>query len=276
MLEFLIPNNMVCHATEAMLFASIGCAVLSVLITQMKMSAIGFTMAHGAFAGAAVGVFFGIEMTIAALIGSFLLASILGPLSDKARMPMDTTIGVLFGSMMAIAIFFYSLVQQTGGGGSALMFGSVIALYREEIYGLLLIMLIVIAFVVIFYKEISAMIFNMKIAEITGIRTKPMMYALLFMIALMVALTLPIVGGLLIYVWLVAPAAISYQFCGTLKQMMVTAPLIAAAISLAGVFLAFSYNLPVASFSAILFAGVFAVAVLVSPKRRVTKEMLGV
>lgn len=277
MLEFLIPNNMVCHATEAMLFASIGCAVLSVLITQMKISAIGFTMAHGAFAGAAVGIFFGIEMTIAALIGSFLLASILGPLSDKARMPMDTTIGVLFGSMMAVAIFFYSLIQQTGASSaSALMFGSVIALYREEIYGLLFIMLIVIAFVAIFYKEISAMIFNMKIAEITGIRTKPMMYALLFMIAMMVALTLPIVGGLLIYVWLVAPAAIAYQFCGTLKQMMIAAPLIAAGLSLLGVFAAFTYNYPVASFSAILFAIAFAVAVCVSPKRRLSKDIVGV
>lgn len=277
MLEFLIPNNMVCHAVEAMLFASIGCAVLSVLITQMKISSIGFTMAHGAFAGAAVGVFFGIEMTIAALIGSTLLASVLGPLSQRSRMPIDTTLGVLFGSMMAIAIFFYAWMQQLGIGynATALMFGSVISLYREEIYGLLCIMLIVILFVVVLYKEISAMIFNMRIAEITGIRTKPMMYALLFMIALMVALTLPIVGGLLLYVWLVTPAAIAYQFCGTLKQMMIAAPMIAAAVSLCGTFAAFALNLPVAPFSAMLFAVVFAAAVILSPKRRVTKEMIG-
>ena len=102
-----------------------------------------------------------------------------------------------------------------------------------------------------------------------------MMYAVLFMIALMVALTLPIVGGLLLYVWLVAPAAIAYQFCGTLKQMMIASPVIAAVISLCGTFLSFTYNLPVAPFSAMLFAVVFAAAVLVSPRRRVTKEMVG-
>lgn len=273
MLEFLITNNMVCHATEAMLFASIGCAVLSVLITQMKISAIGFTISHGAFAGAAVGIFFGIDMTIAALIGSFMLALVLAPLSDRARMPLDTTIGVLFSLMMAIAIFFYSLVQQMGIGynASALMFGSVIALYREEIYGLLIIMLVLVAFVIVFYKDISAMIFHMKIAEIAGIRTNPMMYALLFMIALLIALTLPIVGGLLMYVWLVTPAAIAYQFCGTLKQLMIVAPLLAAGTSLVGVFIAFTYNFPVASFSAILFAVLFVIAVIISPKRKVTK-----
>ncbi|MDV0443559.1 metal ABC transporter permease [Methanorbis rubei] len=276
MLEFLIPNNMICHAVEAMLFASVGCAILAVLITQMKISSIGFTMAHGAFAGAAVGMFFGIDMTIAALIGSVLLAFILGPLSEKSRMPTDTTLGVLFGSMMAVAIFFYAWMQQLGisYNATALMFGSVISLYREEIYGLFIIMLVVIVFVMMFYKEISAMIFNRKIAEVAGIRTKPMMYALLFMIALMVALTLPIVGGLLLYVWVVTPAAIAYQFCGTLKQMMIVSPVIAAIVSLCGTFVSFSMNLPVAPFSAVLFALVFAAAVILSPKRRIAKTMI--
>ncbi len=277
MLEFLIPNNMVCHATEAMLFASVGCAVLAVLITQMKISSIGFTMAHGAFAGAAIGMFFGIDITIAALIGSIAIAFLLGPLSDKSRMPVDTTLGVLFGAMMAIAIFFYAWMTQLemGYNASALMFGSVISLYREEIYGLALIMLIVVVFVAVFYKEISAMIFHTKIAEITGIRVKPMMYALLFMIALMVALTMPIVGGLLLYVFLVTPAAIAYQFCGTLKQMMFAAPVIAAAVSLTGTFLAFTYNLPIAPLSAVLFSLLFVAAVVVSPKRRVVREKYG-
>lgn len=117
-------------------------------------------------------------------------------------MPIDTTLGMLFESMMTVAIFFSAWMRQLGidSDATSLLFGSVISPYREEIYGLLAIMVIVILFVAVFYKEISAMIFNRKIAEITGIRSKPMMYAVLFMIALMVALTMPIVGGLLLYV----------------------------------------------------------------------------
>ena len=277
MLEFLISNNMVCHATEAMLCASIGCGVLAVLITQMKISSIGFTMAHGAFAGAAVGMFFGLNITLTAVIGSIAIAFLLGPLSDKARMPVDTILGVLFGAMMAIAIFFYAWMVQLGMGydASALMFGSVLSLYREDIYGLAIIMLLVIVFVIVFYKEISSMIFNMKIAEISGIKTRPMMYVLLFMIALMVALTMPIVGGLLLYVWLVTPAAIAYQFCGTLKNMMIALPIIAGNISLFGTWTAFTFNLPIAPLSAVLFALVFLISVIISPKRKITREKYG-
>lgn len=274
MIEFLIPNNMVAHATEAMLFASIGCALLSVVVTQMRMSSIGFTMAHGAFAGGAVGLFLGLDMTISALVGSVAIALLLGPISDYSRMPVDTTLGVLFGAMMAVAIFFYAWMQQLGMGydATALLFGSVLSLYREEIYGLLAIMLVLVAFVALFYKEISAMIFHRRIAEISGIQVRPMMYALLFMIALMVALTLPIVGGLLLYIWLVTPAAVAYQFCGTLRQMMVAAPVIGAAVSLAGTYLAFRFNMPIAPLTAVLFSALFIVAVAVSPKRRIARE----
>ncbi|WP_319378668.1 metal ABC transporter permease [uncultured Methanocorpusculum sp.] len=162
-----------------------------------------------------------------------------------------------------------------GYDASALMFGSVLSLYREEIYGLALIMLLVIGFVIVFYKEISSMIFHMKIAEISGIKTRPMMYVLLFMIALMVALTMPIVGGLLLYVWLVTPATIAYQFFGTLKQMMIASPIIAGNISLFGTWLAFTFNLPIAPLSAVLFAFGFLVAVIISPKRKISREKYG-
>ena len=274
MFEVLFHNNMICHAVEAMLFASAGCGILSILITQMKISSIGFTLAHGAFAGSAVGMFLHLPETIVAIISSVIVGAILGPLADKARMPIDTILGVLFGSLMAIAVFFSAWMVQLGQGyesPTSLLFGNVISLYREEIYELGIVMLIILVFVVIFYKEISAMIFNMKIAEIAGIKTKLVMYSVLFMIAITVSLTLPRVGGLLLYVWLVTPSAIAYQFCGTLKQMMITAPVIAVIISLGSTIAAFHFELPIAPFTAVVFSLIFLASVAFSPKRRILK-----
>jgi zinc/manganese transport system permease protein len=273
MLEFLIPNNIVCHAVEAMLFASIACSVLGVIITQMNISSIGFTMTHAAFAGAAVGIFFGLDGTVAAVLASLTIAVILGPLSEKARMPTDTILGILFGMMMAIAIFFISYMQYLGTGvnTSALLFGNVVSLYREEIYALALISIAAVLFVLIFFKEITAVIFNKKIAEAAGIRVRPIFYALLFMIAISVALSLNIIGGLLLYVWLVTPAAIAYQFCSTVRGLFIVAPLVAATVSVAGAWVGLQHSLPVGPLVAVVFSGLFLVAVLISPKRRVPK-----
>ncbi len=272
MLEFLIPNNIVCHAVEAMLFASIACAILGVIITQINISSIGFTMAHAAFAGAAVGLFFGMNGTFTAIVFALAIAVLLGPLSDKAKISTDTTLGVLFGMSMAVAIFFISYMQYLGQGfnASSLLFGDVISLYREEIYSLALVSAVAILFVVLFYKEITAIIFNKKIAEASGVRVTPIYYAMLFIIALSVALALNIIGGLLLYVWLVTPAAIVYQFCYNVRTMFIMAPITAAAISVSGALTGLEYSLPVGPLTAVVFTVAFLVAVILSPKRRVT------
>lgn len=272
MLEFLIQNNVVCHAVEAMLFASLACAILGVIITQIQISSIGFTMAHAAFAGAAIGTFLSLNATVCAIAAGVLVAFLIGPLSDKARISADTALGILFGISMAIAIFFIAYMQTIGRGFSAvgLLFGDVISLYREEISLLAVICLVAILFVAVLYKEITAIIFHRKIAESVGIHVRPVYYAMLFVIALTVALCLPIIGGLLLYVWLVTPAAIALQFCYRLSTMFVVAPAIAAAISVSGALVGLEFALPVAPLTAVLFSAVFVVAVVLSPKRRVT------
>jgi len=272
MLEFIIANNILCHAVEVMLFASIACSVLGVIITQLNISSIGFTMAHAAFAGAAVGMFFYLNPTVSAIIFSMGIALLIGPLSDKARMPADTTLGILFGMTMAVAIFFISYMQYLGRGfnTNALLFGDVVSLYREEVYALALISLITVLFVILFYKEITAIIFNKKIAEASGIRVKPIYYGMLFMIAFTVSLSLNIIGGLLLYIWLITPAAIVYQFCYNVRSMFISAPVVASCISVFGAWSGLEYSLPVAPLTAVMFSLVFILAVLFSPKRRLT------
>lgn len=272
MLEFLIQNNIVCHAMEAMLFASVACAILSVIITQVQISSIGFTMAHAAFAGAALGMFLSLNPTVCSIVAGVSVAFLIGPLSDKARLSPDTALGLLFGICMAVAIFFIAYMQTLGQGFSAmgLLFGDVISLYREEVYLLAAICIVAIVFIVILYKEITAIIFDKRIAESVGIRVKPVYYAMLFVIALTVALCLPIIGGLLLYVWLVTPAAIALQFCNRLSAMFVVAPTVAAVVSISGALVGLEYSLPVAPLTAVLFSVVFIAAVLLSPRRRVT------
>jgi len=275
MLEPLIQNNVVCHAVEAMVFASITCSILGVIISRMNLSSIGFTMSHAAFAGASIGMFLETSTQIAAIAFSMGVAALIGPVSDKAKMAADATLGVLFALSMAVAIFLISYMQYLGRGLSAgsLLFGDVVSLYREEIYALAAISLLSVLFVLFFYKEICAIMFNMKIALASGMRVKVVYYILLFIIALSVALCLNIVGGLLIFVWLVTPASIASQFCNNIKSLFVAAPLVSLLVSAFGVWAGFEYTLPIAPLVALLLTGTFGLAVLMSSKRKVTTRM---
>jgi zinc/manganese transport system permease protein len=209
---------------------------------------------------------------MAAIAFSVGVAALIGPISDKAKMAADATLGVLFALCMAVAIFLISYMQYLGRGlsASSLLFGDVISLYREEIYALAAVSLLTIIFVLLFYKEICAIMFNMKIAQASGMRVQVVYYILLFIIALSVALCLNIVGGLLIFVWLVTPASIASQFCFDVKSMFIVAPLVALLVSAFGVWAGFEYTLPIAPLVALLLTGTFGLAVMLSTKRRVT------
>jgi zinc/manganese transport system permease protein len=271
MLGFLIENNVVCHAVEAMVFASIACSILGVIISRMNLSSIGFTMSHAAFAGAAIGMFLEIRAQIAAILFSLGVAALIGPVSDKAKMAADATLGVLFAMSMAVAIFLISYLQCMGRGLTAgnLLFGNVVSLYREDIYALAAVSALTIIFVLAFFKEISAIMFNMKIADASGVRVKLIYYILLFIVAISVSLTINIVGGLLIFVLLVTPASIASQFCFNVKSMFIVAPLVALSVSAFGVWAGFRFVLPIAPLVALLLTGVFAVSVILSFKRRI-------
>jgi zinc/manganese transport system permease protein len=275
MLEPLIQNNVVCHAVEAMIFTSVACSILGVIITRMSLSSIGFTMSHAAFAGAAIGMFLAVNVQIAAIMFSVGVAALIGPVSDKAKMAADATLGVLFAMSMAVAIFLISYMEYTGKGlsASALLFGDVISLYREEIYALAAVCALTIVFVLIFYKEITAIMFNMKIAQASGMRVKIVFYALLFIIAISVALSISIVGGLLIFVLLITPASIASQFCFNVKSMFIAAPLVALCVSVFGVWAGFEFTLPVVPLVALLLSTVFAASVVLSFKRRINKKI---
>lgn len=275
MLEPLIHNNVVCHAVEAMAFASIACSILGVIISRMNLSSIGFTMSHAAFAGAAIGMFLDIGAQLGAMIFSMGVAALIGPVSDKAKMAADATLGVLFSMSMAVAIFLISYMEYLGKGLSAgsLLFGDVISLYREEIYALCAVSTLTVIFVILFYKEISAIMFNMKVAQASGIRVKVVYYILLFIIALSVALSLNIVGGLLIFVLLVTPASIANQFCFNVRSMFLVAPIVALSVSALGVLAGFKFTLPIAPLVALLLTGFFGLSVAFSFKRRVTTKL---
>ena len=66
------------------------------------------------------------------------------------------------------------------------------------------------------------------------------------------------------------PAVIVLQFCRNIRQMFIAAPIVAACISVTGALAGLNHSLPVAPLTALLFSVVFAFAVIVSPRRRIT------
>ena len=250
--------------------AGISLGLLSVFVTQMKLSSLSFTMSHAAFAGAALGMLINLDDLIFAMLFALIVAAVLGPLADKAKLHVDVVIGALFPLTIALAFLFISFNADAlkGGGMLSLIWGSILALTPFKIV-LLAVLSIVLGLVVfLFYKEFSALLMNRKLAEYSGIKTWIFYDSILFLTGAAVALSLRLLGGVLIFVLMVTPAAIASQFSYDLKKIMIVAPAVGAIFCLIGFYASYLIDWPVGCTIAIISTLFFLISVFISPKRR--------
>jgi ABC-type Mn2+/Zn2+ transport system permease subunit len=236
----------------------------------MNLSSIGVAMSHAAFAGAAFGVMMGFDATLVAMIFAFGTAIVIGPLAEKARLQSNIIIGFLFSIMIALAFIFLNYAPGEAAKGSVLsiLWGSLIYVDFNDSLLLVLLSFIILAFIVIFYKELVSILFNRKLAEASGVNTRLFYFAILFLTGLAVSLSLKLVGGLLVFALIINPTSTAYQFFYDFKKILIFSPIFGILSCLVGFYLSLSTNFPIGASIVIVSAIFFAIAIIISPKRK--------
>jgi ABC-type Mn2+/Zn2+ transport system permease subunit len=252
------------------MFAGFVCSTMGVFVVRMNLSSIGFCMSHAAFAGAAFGVMISIDPLISALFFSFITAMILGPISEKARLESNVIIGFLFSIMIALAFIFLNFIPGQAASGTALriLWGSVFSVDYNDLIILIFLTFLIIIFIALFYKELLAVMFHRKLAESSGINTKIFYFSVLFFTGFAVSLSLRLVGGLLVYALIINPTSSAYQFFYDFKKILILSPLIGIISCLVGFWLSLISDFPIGASIVIISAIIFAIAIILSPKRR--------
>ncbi|HDI11938.1 MAG TPA: metal ABC transporter permease [Candidatus Acetothermia bacterium] len=119
-----------------------------------------------------------------------------------------------------------------------------------------------------FPKEILSILLERRLAEEAGIPTRVYFWGVLFLIAALVALSLRLVGGILIYSLLVIPAAAAGQLAYDMRKLIPIAGGLGVLASGGGFGLSWGLDLPVGAAIALVSACTLALSFLVSPKRR--------
>ncbi len=252
------------------ILTGIACSLIGVFVVRMNLSSLGFCMSHAAFAGAALGIFLNHDPLLLAMIFSACIALILGPIAEKAKLETNVIIGVLFSLMIALALLFLNLSPGEAASSSALgiLWGSIIALKLSDVLMLSGLTVVIVILMLLFSKEFYAIMFDRKLAEACGISTKPFYYLILFLTSITIALSLKLVGGLLIFALMVNPASTAYQFFYDMRKIVFATPIIGAFSCLLGLYASFVLDFPVGSSIAIVSSLLFALAVIISPKRK--------
>jgi manganese/iron transport system permease protein len=244
------------------------CGAIGVFVVLWRMSLVGMCISHAAFAGALIALWTGFPPLAGALAASLGAASLVGPLADRPGFSLDTAIGVIFSLVMSLAMLALGLLPGARTEGLSLIWGSLLTVTSSELWLMGGIALLLFLFVLLFFKEIQAIIGQRQAALASGIPVRAIRYACFILMGFVVACALKAVGGLLIFSLIVAPAAAALQLTYSLRVMFLLSAALGAAASVAGLWLSFRLSLPTGAAIVLIATLILAVAMIFSPKRK--------
>jgi zinc/manganese transport system permease protein len=200
----------------------------------------------GAFAGAAGASLLGINTLIGLAVFSLLGALGIGTLGRRGRHDVVTALALVM--MLALGAAFLSTTTEYEPEIYSLLFGEVLGVSTTELLPIAALGIACIAAVAVLYRPLMLSSIAPDIAEAKGVRSHRMEICFLIVVALATAMTVPVVGALLIFSLMIGPPAAARS----LTSRPVRAMLLSVAIALVTVWAAIAgsylYNWPVGFF----------------------------
>ncbi len=254
------------------LLCGAGCSLLSVFVVLMRMPLIGVAMSHAAFAGAVFGMLAGGRPNLWGFVFCLAVAGILGPFSDRVRMAPENVLGILFSFLMGLAFLGMGILTRTKAGAFSLMWGNLLSISLQDLALLTAITACVVLFIILFFKEIRAVLFHRRVAAASGVPERFIYYAVLFLTGAVVSANLSTVGGLLIFALLVQPGATAMQLTYDLKLFFIVSAAAGMTACVSGLLISYIFDLPSGASVVVMATVIFAAAYVASPKRRTAQQ----
>ena len=243
------------NALLAGILVSISCGIIGTLVVVNRIVFISGGIAHAAYGGIGISYFFKFSPVLGAILFSIFSAMGMGMLQRKLRERADTLIGVMWAMGMAIGIIFIDLTPGYKADLMSYLFGSILAVPRADLWGMVLIDGLILGFVILFYKELLAISFDETFATIRNLPVELIYLLLMAAIALTVGMMMKVVGLIMVIALLTIPAAISGQLVKDMRAMMAIASLLGMVFTTTGLWLSYSLNLTSGA-TIILIAGI--------------------
>jgi len=267
---FGLPWHIILPTLLGSLIVGAMCSSIGTFVVRLKLSSLGFSMSHAAFAGAALGLMISaFDPTWTAILFAVGMAAALGPVADRSGLQVDTIVGASFPVTMALGLIFIHSTPSSGVGSGALslLWGSVLGITMAQVYVLVGVFVLTLAALLLYGRRFFALLLDRKLAKASGLNTTQAFYVLLFLVAVVVAVSLRVTGGLLIYALMILPASAAFLWAYDIKKVFVIAPLLGVLSSLSGFLVSLWADWPIGASIALCCAAVFFGSVVISPKR---------
>lgn len=217
---------------------------LGVFMVWQRQSYFGATLAHSALLGVSIALLLQTHLTLTVIIVSLLVAWGVYALSHTRQLSSDTLLGILAHSSLAIGLAVISLQNSVQIDITGYLFGDILSIDATDLGLIGLTGALIVAF---FWKHWNAMLnltLNAQLAQVEGTDVKRVQLQFVLLLAFMIALSMKMVGVLLVTSLLIIPAAAARRLAKTPEQMLAWSLVLGVLSVLIGLTLSYHYDLP--------------------------------
>ena len=251
------------NALVAAVLVSIACGIVGTFIVIKRIVFISGGITHAAFGGIGLGYLLGVNPVLTAIPFSLVSALGIGVISKRTRISEDAAIGILWTVGMALGILFVGLSPGYAPDLFSYLFGSILTVPLTDIIIMLVLDLIIIATVLLLYKELQALSFDEEFSEIAGVPTQTLYLVLLCLVALSIIVLIRVVGIVLVIALLTIPTTIVKQFTHKLRSLILYSAICAVILTVTGLWFSYLFDLPSGATIVLLLASVFLISALI-------------
>jgi ABC-type Mn2+/Zn2+ transport system permease subunit len=220
------------------------CAWLGVFVILKRVVFIGITLSEMAACGIAAALILHIPPFAGAIALTLLAVGLLAIPFENRRIPRDAIMGILFVAASSLSVL---LVSRSGFGLheiNSLLYGDLILTTPTDFGVVCCVLIPALVYLVLFIRPTLYAFLDREAATVLGV--KPGRWELLFFVVLglVIAAASKVAGAMLVFCYLIAPAAIGLLLAKRLGLVLTVACSVAGVATVVGLCLSFAADLP--------------------------------
>ncbi len=244
MLEIL-SLNFVQNAALVAILISICSGIIGVLIVSNRIVFLSGGVAHSAFGGVGVALYFGFSTMLGSALAAVFMSLILLYFMLTKKRNIDSFIAASWAFGVALGVILIDITPGYAVDITSYLFGSILAVSSEDIWVIFIYDILLLCFVSVYYREILSISYDEIFCRLKHLKVRRFIFAIFIFISLGIVMSMSVAGLILVLAILSIPSYIAGMFVQSMRAMMICASILSLIFICAGFLLSFQYNLSI-------------------------------
>lgn len=254
------------------ILVSLCASLLGVSLVLKRYSMIGDGLSHVSFGALSVALAAGwsplkVSIPVVVLAAFFLLR-----ITERGQIKSDAAIAMISASALAVGIIVTSMTTGMTTDVSSYMFGSILAMSREDVEFSAALSAVVLFLFLFCYNKVFAVTFDENFAKATGVRVGFYNVLIAVLTAVTIVLGMRMMGAMLISSLIIFPALTSMRIFKSFHGVVVSSGILSIMCFFIGMVISYIYSTPAGASVVVVNLGFFLLFSLIQTVERIIKK----